>query len=459
MRMTRRRLLQGLGLTAGAAGLASMGLGAFGTTAQGLVVPRAFAAPRDDLYFIFCYFSGGWDLLMSLDPRDPRVFRDDRKSVTKIQPGYDKITSGPRDIVTTSVPGMVFGPAIGGLAAHAPELTVVRGLSMDTLTHEVGRRRFLTGRPPAGLQAKGSSLATVLAGILGRNEPIPQLSVLVESYNDGQPAYASAIRVNSVEDLLRALKASPDSLPAGEQAAIDDLMLALQDCDRVHHSDWMKQSHSFRRSAADLVDLGLDSAFDFAAETAEMEALRDLYGIDPTDLAGAPAQAAAAITALTTGISRTVSIEVAKDLDSHGPEWASSHPPRLRAGFDVMGALISDLASRQYEDTGDSWLDHTVVVGFSEFSRTALLNSSGGRDHSLTNACVLAGGGLRGGRVIGASTDSGMVPATLDYVTGEVGPSGAIMRPEAVFAALQRHAGIEGDPGQLDVDPLLALLA
>ena len=59
---------------------------------------------------------------------------------------------------------MTFGPYLGDLLGHASKLAVVRGISMDTLTHEVGRRRFLTG----GFQASGSGLdegALYVAGL------------------------------------------------------------------------------------------------------------------------------------------------------------------------------------------------------------------------------------------------------------------------------------------------------
>ena len=45
----------------------------------------------------------------------------------------------------------------------AQKICVVRGMSMETLTHEAGRRRFITGKPPSGLLARGSSGATWLA--------------------------------------------------------------------------------------------------------------------------------------------------------------------------------------------------------------------------------------------------------------------------------------------------------
>lgn len=449
---TRRDLLKG--------GLALGGLAAFGGAAPHLWMPTARAeALATDQYFIFCYFNGGWDLLLSLDPRDPRKFRNDLKKVTRIQTGYDEVTRANADVVRTSVDGMDFGPFIGGLASHADKLTVIRGINMDTLTHEVGRRRFITGRAPAGLQAQGSSLATILAAQLGTNDPIPQLSVRVESYNDHLESFASAIRVNSVDDLLRALRRSGYRLRDAETDAVEQVLEAFRVCDKTQRSAFRKDAFQMRQAAKDLVTLGIDSSFDFAADGAEMEAVRDLYGFSKYDRKSAGAQAAAAVTAITSGIARTVSIEAAKDLDAHGPDWASSHGPRLEDGFDVVSAMISDLESRPYKGTGDSWLDHTTIVCFSEFGRTPLLNSSGGRDHFLHNACVIAGGGVPGGRVIGQSSDVGMAPTRMSLATGAPDAGGEIIRPEHIYKAILEHVGITEDVGDYRVAPLTALYA
>jgi uncharacterized protein (DUF1501 family) len=416
------------------------------------------AATTSDTNFIFCYFQGGWDLLLSLDPRDPSVFRDDLRKVTRIQCGYDQLDAAYQELVPTSVEGMVFGPAIGGLARHADKLCVVRGMSMDTLTHEVGRRRFLTGHPPAGLQATGSSLATVLAARLGTGEPVPQLSIGVESYNTDQASSASAIRVTSVDDLVRALRPGGRDVSREEQEALDHLLGELEGCDRFQRSAVYQDAVGYRDAAKLLVAQGLDDRFAFADETAQMQALRDLYGIDPTDLESAAAQCAAAVTAVTNGISRCVSIMPAIDLDQHGPEWSSAHAPRLEAGFDLVAAMIDDLAGREYGDTGESWLDHTVLVGFSEFGRSTLLNSAGGRDHYLHNACFLAGAGIRGGAVVGASSDVGMAPQAMDLATGVVGEGGETVRPEHVYRALLKSVGIEEDVVDYRVEPLTAIL-
>ena len=104
-----------------------------------------------------------------------------------------------------------------------------------------------------------------------------------------------------------------------------------------------------------------------------------------------------------------------------------------------------------------SWLEHTTVVLYSAFGRSPLLNSGGGRDHHLHRAAVLAGGGVRGGHVLGRSSDFGMAPTPTDLQTGLPSEGGVTLRPEHLFrATIDRH-GLEPDAGDFDVRPLSAI--
>jgi hypothetical protein len=69
------------------------------------------------------------------------------------------------------------------------------------------------------------------------------------------------------------------------------------------------------------------------------------------------------------------------------------------------GALIEDLAQR-------GMLDSTLVCNLAEFGRTPRVNPAGGRDHWPQCFTVgFAGGGVKGGRIVGASDPIGAVPA------------------------------------------------
>lgn len=116
--------------------------------------------------------------------------------------------------------------------------------------------------------------------------------------------------------------------------------------------------------------------------------------------------------------------------DPGGPNVGMEYdgPPLDRA----LAALIADLSER------DSCRNVLLVV-WGEFGRTPRVNKRGGRDHwpRLGNV-LLAGGGLKMGQVIGASSADGGVP--------DDRPIG----PNDVLATLYKHLGI--DPHQTAVN-------
>jgi hypothetical protein len=70
----------------------------------------------------------------------------------------------------------------------------------------------------------------------------------------------------------------------------------------------------------------------------------------------------------------------------------------------ACSALIEDLSLR-------GLLDETLVVWMGEFGRTPKINAAAGRDHWGPVFCAaLAGGGVKGGQVIGSSDKSGAYP-------------------------------------------------
>lgn len=83
--------------------------------------------------------------------------------------------------------------------------------------------------------------------------------------------------------------------------------------------------------------------------------------------------------------------------------------PAVRAHGEVMdpalAALIEDLAA-------SGKLDKTLIVMMSEFGRTPRINQDAGRDHwAACFSVFMAGGGIKGGTVVGASDKDGYRPA------------------------------------------------
>jgi uncharacterized protein (DUF1501 family) len=80
----------------------------------------------------------------------------------------------------------------------------------------------------------------------------------------------------------------------------------------------------------------------------------------------------------------------------------------------AYSALLDDLAAR-------GLLDTTLVVCAGEFGRTPRVNRTGGRDHwARVWSVLLAGGGVQGGRVVGASDRHGAEPADRPVHAAEI---------------------------------------
>ena len=91
--------------------------------------------------------------------------------------------------------------------------------------------------------------------------------------------------------------------------------------------------------------------------------------------------------------------------DSHEKLFAR-HRQLLASADQAFAALVEDLATR-------GLLESTLVVAMGEFGRTPKVNGSGGRDHwPDCYTAVLAGGGVCGGAVYGASDRIGAYPSS-----------------------------------------------
>jgi uncharacterized protein (DUF1501 family) len=80
--------------------------------------------------------------------------------------------------------------------------------------------------------------------------------------------------------------------------------------------------------------------------------------------------------------------------DTHADEGATNG--RLAA---LLGALDGALGAIKNGMGGDAWRD-TVLVVMTEFGRTAKINGTDGTDHGTATVALLAGGAVKGGRVV-----------------------------------------------------------
>jgi uncharacterized protein (DUF1501 family) len=446
--MNRRTFLARAGAAASALALGGLG-------------PRLVrGAEGSDRYYVFAYFEGGWDSLLGLDPRDPTVFTDALAPTTGIQPAYDRI--GP-ELPHAPVDAGPFelGPCCVTLAPYADTFSVVRGINMATLTHEVGRRYFITGQSPSGLQARGPSVASLATAQLGADRPIPHLASGVEAYNDVLPPFAAAMPVTFVSQLQYILQdhlgLPKTGVSAGAEAALASYRARALDHGPGAGAGATPLAAIYldnRERAAELVASGLHASFDFAGP--KTAALREHFGLSAQTIESAYGRAALAAQALETGLSRVVSVALSTGLDTHDQSWSFQHPGALFQGFDALARLIDRLAQAE-APSGGALLDKTTFIAFSEFQRTPRLNTRGGRDHHLGNCALIGGAGIRSGQVFGASSDQAMEPELASLDTGAASPDGETVRPEHVLATALAAGDL--DPSDLRVPGLAPLLA
>lgn len=436
---------------------------------------KAFAqatnlAPADHC-FVFAYFNGGWDVLLSLDPRDPATFTPERISETRILPGYNLLAndaSFPTNVVKPQGSNIDFGPAIGRMANHFDQMAIVRGINMSTVAHEVGFRYFLTGKEPNGSAARGSTTATEIVGQMKPAVPVPNIAYNIETYNDRYPGYANALRVSSSNDLLLTLAPSPTALDSEIEKELVDMHGRRISCEAdlynsrgllTQYRDAQAQMQTVLSAQLDRYFRFEDATSDSAAIRMEKAALRQLYGLRPEGgndpRTSAAARAALVATALKRGVSQCVSMNITGGLDTHfGTQL--THAQNQRNGWNALADLVTDLKQSPHP-SGGTFMDHTTVLIFSEFSRTPLINASGGRDHHITNSCMLLGKGIKHNTVFGKSGDVGLSAGVIDHATGLPSPGGFQILPDHVIATVLAAAGL--DYSITRVEPLRGLLS
>ena len=112
----------------------------------------------------------------------------------------------------------------------------------------------------------------------------------------------------------------------------------------------------------------------------------------------------------------TVFDEISWDIHGSKPFTSIAGMKEIVAPMYDQGysALLEDLSER-------GLLDSTLVANLSEFGRTPRINPAGGRDHwPQCWTIYFAGGGVKGGRVVGKSDEIGGYPAERPVAPREV---------------------------------------
>jgi hypothetical protein len=372
---------------------------------------------------IFLFMHGGPSHLETFDPK-PELNRLHGKPVPasfgKVQLQFSKFEEQPiigcrRSFARYGQSGMEVSDLFPHTARQADKLAVIRSMYHDGFTHTAALNFLNNGWPRLGRPSMGS---WVVYGLGSECDNLPAFVVLLEGgIKCGPPAYSSGFLPavyqgttlrNGPAPILN-LK-PPEGMTAGNQR---DLLDSLRWFNQQHAAAHPEMSALEARIASYELAFRMQSAAPELADLSkETEATRRLYGLDEGATADFGGRCLMARRLVERGVRF---VQVWSGSTTGGGDWdghkqCDDNHRKMAAKTDKpVGALLEDLASR-------GLLDSTLVIWGGEFGRTPTsdggLNGGGdpeGRDHNPYGFTLwMAGGGVKGGRVIGRTDEIGL---------------------------------------------------
>jgi hypothetical protein len=301
--------------------------------------------------------------------------------------------------VPTPIPNVLLGQGMEGIASILPKCALIRSLTSEFGEHDTARHLMLTGYPVSqaleypnygsvvSTYSKDPNFPPYLA--IGTNvEQTRQLGAgfLPQEYapfliegNPARPEFA-------VRDLL------PPSGVASERIDRRRRLLEAFDAFRRQYesqSAVRARGSAFEQAYRLIATKESREAFDLTREPASV---RQEYGDH------ALGQSCLMARRLVEAGARLVTV-VDTGWDTHGRNFEQLSLHRLPKLGQAIPMLIRDLEQRGL------WKD-TLILVMGDFGRTPKVNALDGRDHwPRANCALLAGGGVKGGIVLGATDE------------------------------------------------------
>jgi hypothetical protein len=339
---------------------------------------------------------------------------------------------GPFKPISTKNPDLVISEVLPGHARIADKFSLVRSVHhRGAAVHDAGWQMMQTGRLFSG-GVNTPHVGSVVDFLKGRKTDLPAHVILPQLMGRGggnMPSGQSAGFLGKAYDpfVLNADPSQakfkvPDLLPPDE---IGDVRLDR----RRKIRDLVDQTaKSFEASEnAKLLDANFESAYRLMTSPSAREAfdlqkestaMRERYGMNRFGQSCLLSRRLIerGVRFVTINSFLTVFDELSWDIHGSKPFTSIEGMKNLVCPMYDQGytALIEDLDQR-------GLLDATLVCNLAEFGRTPRVNPAGGRDHWPQCFTVyFAGGGVQGGRIIGASDPIGAVPADRPVEPGDV---------------------------------------
>jgi Protein of unknown function (DUF1501) len=405
----------GIGTIALAALLEKEGRGATaGLTDVNPLAPKKPPLPAKAKNVIFMFMEGGPSQLDLFDPK-PALQKWSGKplpaDMTKnMKLAFTKPTAAvlasPRVFTPAGQSGIEFSDYIPNIASCADDICLVRSMFSDAFNHHPGQLLLFSGTMQFGRPTFG---AWVLYGLGSESQNLPGFVVLssgvgtsagTNNWSSGfLPSTYQGVTFRSSGDPVLYLSNPKGVTRERQRAALD----VLKDLNQEHYTDTGDVEIASRIASYELafrMQMSSPELLDFSKETPET---RKMYGVDDEPTKPFATNCLLARRLVERGV-RFVMINHAS-WDDH-----TNLNAKLKKNCDIAdkptAALIKDLKQR-------GLLDSTLVIWAGEFGRTPLVEirnpkeaDNGGRDHHpLAWSLWLAGGGIKGGTVVGKTDE------------------------------------------------------
>jgi uncharacterized protein (DUF1501 family) len=367
---------------------------------------------------IFLMMAGGPSQMETFDPK-PALNQLNGQlmpaSFGKIPAQFTDVTKQPLlgyslKFKNCGASGIPISEALPHLQGQADKLAVIRSCHHDAFNHSPAQYVLTTGMSRLGYPSVG---AWITYGLGSESDNLPALVVLTEpdgKLKGGTPCWGNGFLPALYQGAPVQARGTPILYLNRQQGMSEHSQRKVLDL-----SQWLNRRHSaLTTPAAEELDSRIaayELAFRMQAAApeavdvnAESDATKRLYGVDDAVTNDFATRCLIARRLVERGV-RFVQVVSgsgdSKDWDHHD----DSHAGTLRQCRKVdqpIAALLHDLDAR-------GLLDQTLVVWSGEFGRTPTSQSARGRDHNPNGYSMwMAGGGIQGGKVVGATDDIGL---------------------------------------------------
>ena len=384
--------------------------GAAGAFGMGITLPsllehearlKANGVETKDTSLIIVFLQGGLSTIDTWDmkPEAPAEFRGDFSPISTVLPGVQISEHLPK------------------ISKVHDKFSLVRSFGHANSNHGQADHFMLTGYPHGpgfngGLKPNNQKpcVGAVIGKELGPRGGVPPYVCLPRMHNSAGSSYLGASATPFVvgADPNAPDFKVPDLAPpvAVQSRRLNDRRALLKTINRYEQSTVIQANQgaramrTFQEKAFELMTSdATKAAFDINSEP---DAVRERYG---RNMLGQSCLMARRL--IEAGVRCAFVNHI--DWDTHYNNFhvlKNELLPKLDA---AMSSLLTDLDER-------GMLDSTMVLVTGEFGRTPRINKDAGRDHwGPSCAIAMAGGGVQGGRVIGASNERAERPATTPY--------------------------------------------